>query len=317
MNSNAMMKLKMSGAGFLIFLFLTCHVSGAQETWCKFRHTAPLMGTDFSLTFYAPSSELAARAAAAAFERVEQLNWIFSDYLEDSEVTKLSATAGSGRRIAVSNDLWYLLKYAKRLSRQSGGAFDITIGPLTKLWRRGVRQQEYPDAGKIARARALVNHRWVKLYPRQKKVKLKKPGMRLDFGGIAKGYAVDQAYEVLEQRFGITSAIIDGGGDLFIAAPPPDGSSWEIKNINSTSISAQHYRAMASSGDTYRYLQWQGKRYSHILEPSSGLGKVDSSVITVIASNTTLADALATTFTVASEAVKKKLKKKYDIEIIN
>ena len=95
----------MSGTGFFTLLFLTCHVSGAQETWCKFSRTAPLMGTNFSLTFYAPSSELADRAAAAAFERVEQLNQVFSDYLEDSEVTKLSATAGSGRRIAVSKDL--------------------------------------------------------------------------------------------------------------------------------------------------------------------------------------------------------------------
>ena len=311
------MKLLVTYSGVLIYALMISPMSGAQEVWCKFRRTAPLMGTNFILTFYAPSSDVADRAAAAAFDRVRELNQIFSDYLEDSEVTKLSKTAGLGRRVMVSEDLWYLLKDSGRLARQSKGAFDITIGPLTKLWRKAVRQQEFPDQDKIEKARKLVNYRWVKLYPKQRKVELKKSGMRLDFGGIAKGYAVDEAYKVLEKKFGITSAIVDGGGDFFVAAPPPDSSRWEIKKSDHTDISEDHYRAIASSGDTYRFLQWRGKRYSHILDPSSGLGKQNSSVITVAAPNTTLADALATAFTVASEKVKKKLIKKYDMKIID
>lgn len=311
-----MMNLKMACFGILIFLPMMSHVSEAQEVWCKFRRSAPLMGTNFTLTFYAPSSALADSAANAAFNRVKELDQIFSDYKGDSEVMKLSNTAGSGKKTAVSADLWHLLKLSKRLSRQSRGAFDVTIGPLSKLWRRSVRQQEFPDPAKIEKARKLVNYRWVKLYPRQKEVRLKKAGMRLDFGGIAKGYAVDEAYKVLAIQFGIKSAIVDGGGDLFIAAPPPDSSTWEIKGPGHASIDGEHHRGVASSGDTYRFLQWKGKRYSHILEPSSGLGKVDTAVITVAAPNTTLADALATTFSVGPRNTKMRLIKNYDVRII-
>ena len=307
----------MTCSGVFVFSLLVFNISEAQESWCKFRRTAPLMGTHFTLTFYAASNELADSAATAAFDRIEELNQIFSDYQKDSEVTKLSGTAGSGKKVSVSGDLWHLLKWSKRLSRQSKGAFDITIGPLTKLWRHAMRQHDFPDSGKIENAKKLVNYRWVKLYPGQRKVKLKKPGMRLDFGGIAKGYAVDEAYKVLEKSFGIKSAVIDGGGDLFIAAPPPDSSAWDIKKSDNTGISPEHYRAIASSGATYRYLQWRGKKYSHILDPSSGLGKENSPVITVAASNTTLADPLATTFTVASDKIIRKLSKKYDTKIIN
>ena len=311
------MKLKLTCTIAFIFLLMTFHASGAQESWCRFRHSAPLMGTSFTLTFYATSGEHADSAAFDAFERIKELNAIFSDYAEDSEVTKLSNTAGSGRKVSVSQDLWYLLNYARNISKQSRGAFDITIGPLTRLWRRGVRQNEIPDPAKIKALRRLVNYRWVKLYPRHRKVKLKKAGMRLDFGGIAKGYAVDEAYKVLKNRYGITSALVDGGGDLFVADPPPDNSTWQIKNADGTGLSIQHHSAIASSGDTYRFLQWQGKRYSHIVDPSSGSGKVNSSIITLSAPTATLADALATTLTVAPEKVKMKMIKKYGIKIID
>ncbi len=171
------------------------------------------MGTTFKLTFYARSEEQATTAANLAINRIKEINGVFSDYQPDSEVSRLSKNAT--QRIQVSNDLWYLTKLSKKISRQSNGAFDISIGPLTKLWRRAIRQQQFPDSDKVVEAKNLVNYRWIKLYPHKQQVKLKRRGMKLDFGAIAKGYAIDQAYEILKKQ-GITRALVDGGGDLFI-----------------------------------------------------------------------------------------------------
>lgn len=270
------------------------------------------MGTTFKLTFYASSKLVAEQAADRAFQRIEELNLIFSDYLEISEVSQLSKKAG--QKVKVSEELWYLIRLSKQISKDSNGAFDVTIGPLSKLWRRAIRQQEFPDSSRITEAQNLVNYKWIKLYPASQQVKLKKAGMTLDFGGIAKGYAVDEAFLVLQNQ-GISIALVDGGGDLFISADPPDGSKWDVKDHQGEQLNFRPPVAIASSGDQYKGLDWNEKRYSHIVDPSKGMGLENSKVITVMAPTATTADALASALSVLPAHDHKKLLDKYQANI--
>lgn len=269
------------------------------------------MGTEFRIVLYAAEEGLAKQAATAAFLRIDELNDIFSDYQEDSEVSKLSAAAGSGVKMPVSSEMWQVLRFSKRLSRKSDGAFDVTIGPLSKLWRRAFRRQAFPETPLITSATALVNFRYLKLYRKGHRAKLKRKDMRLDLGGIAKGYTVDAVYEVLLDH-GIDQALVDGGGDIYAGAPPPGTSGWEVRFVRAGdaeegSTLLLKNQAMASSGSTYRYLEWNGRRYSHIIDPRTGLGVTETAIINVIADNCMTADALASALSVLKENERIKL----------
>jgi thiamine biosynthesis lipoprotein len=272
------------------------------------------MGTTFKLTFYTSSDGKAVESAAAAFKRINELNNIFSDYSADSEASKLAANAG--KKISVSTDLWYLIKLSKKISKQTNGAFDVTVGPLTKLWRHAIRQQQFPDSNQIAQAKALVNYRWIKLYPGSRQVKLKKQGMKLDFGAIAKGYAIDQAYGILK-KLGITRALVDGGGDLYIGDAPPYDDRWEIKDHNGKVLEVVLNKGIASSGDSYQHLKWDGAKYSHIIDPHRGIGLQNTRPVTIQAPSATIADALASALSVLGESASKKLLKKYRAHQLN
>jgi thiamine biosynthesis lipoprotein len=273
------------------------------------------MGTEFRIVLYAADKELADRAAAAAFSRIDELNLIFSDYQEDSELSKLSDTAGSGRKVNVSSELWEVLYFAKQLSKKSTGAFDVSIGPLSKLWRRAFRRGEFPETDLIMAAKAQVNFRKIKLYSRKQAVKLKLNNMRLDLGGIAKGYTVDAVYLTLTEH-GIEQALVDGGGDIYAGAPPPGEAAWEVKYVPADTLKTEatiqlKYGAMASSGSTYKFLEWNGRRYSHIIDPRTGFGITETAIINVTADNCMKADALASALSVLSTAEREKLLSAY------
>lgn len=266
------------------------------------------MGTLFRLTFYAGSEAKAAAAATAAFERIDSLNGRLSDYQPESELSRLSAQSGSGRAVPVSKDLWTVLAAAQEMAAASEGAFDISIGPLSKLWRRAFRRQTFPEAERLAEARRAVGYQWIELLPDQRRVRLQHPGMRLDAGGIAKGFAVDEAIATL-QRHGIDHALVDGGGDLLAAGAPPGEPGWRIllktagkEGALRDSVVLLRDGALASSGDTYRYLEWEGRRYSHIVDPRSGLGVDHRALISVRCPSCTTADALASALSVIGPA---------------
>lgn len=261
------------------------------------------MGTLFRIVFYADDDSIAARAAEAAFNRIDTLNARLSDYRDDSELSLLPARASKQRKV-ISPDLWAVLSAAQQLARYSHGAFDITIGPLSRLWRRAFRRQTFPERERIEESKALVDYRQLELFPNDHSVLFHREGMRLDAGGIAKGYAVDQAMQVLDS-FGIRRALIDGGGDLLAGAPPPGRSGWRIQlpivkadGELGTSTLLLAEGAIATSGDTYRYLEWEGERYSHIIDPRSGLGVNHGALVTVQCPDCATADALASAVSV-------------------
>ncbi|RMG23545.1 MAG: FAD:protein FMN transferase [Bacteroidetes bacterium] len=262
----------------------------------RFEYRQPQMGTYFRLVLYAANEDIARRAATAAYERIEGLNQIMSDYLPESELNRLSATAGSGKWVVISEELHEVLSMAQQLAKGSAGAFDVTVGPVVRLWRRARRRQALPDSARLAAAQALVNYRCLRLRKHPWRAKLLRPGMKLDLGGIAKGYAVREALELLRAR-GIASALVDGGGDIQCSAPPPGRDCWLVK-LPETGNLCLHEMAVATSGDQYQYLEIAGIRYSHILDPRTGMPLTGHSLVSVIAPDAALADALASALSV-------------------
>jgi len=262
------------------------------------------MGVPFRIVLYARDQPAANAAAAAAFKRIARLNDILSDYEMDSELSQLSRTAGEGKAIKVSDDLWKVLERAQRLARRTDGAFDVTVGPYTSLWRKARRERRLPAKHLLDETRAAVGYEKLQLDPNHRTAKLLVPGMRLDLGGIAKGYAVDEALDILRAQ-GIKSALVAGSGDLAMSDPPPGKKGWRIEVAPLDVTNAPPLRfvllanaAIATSGDIFQRLEIDGKRYSHIVDPRTGLGLTDHSLVTVIARDCLTADSLATAVSV-------------------
>lgn len=298
-------------------LLLPFQATLAQQNQALLRRhtfTHVQMGTLFRIVIYTPDSTQARSAAAAAFARVDELNQIMSDYLPDSELNRLSATAG--QPVPVSADLWQVLELSVKASRLSRGAFDVTVGPFVNLWRRSRRQLQLPSAEALAKARQTVGYRHLRLDPENRTVQLLVPGMRLDLGAIGKGYAVDEALKVL-QRQDISSALVDGGGNVVVSQPPPGRKGWQVavglagqQTADTTRFLSLRCAAIASSGDLYQYVELEGERYSHIVHPQTGLGLTHQREVTVLAPNGTTADWLSTALSVLELEEGKKLLKK-------
>src|SRR5215469_2833893 len=176
----------------------------------RFEYAEPHMGTRFGLVLYAPDEATARKARQAAFARIASLDASMSDYRQESELMRLCAKAG-GPPVRVSDDLFFVLRRAEEVSRRSGGAFDVTVGPVVRLWRRARRTERLPDPDDLRQALAVVGYEKMRLDPQAQTVQLLKPGMLLDLGGIAKGYAADEALAALK-RHGVTRALVAAGG---------------------------------------------------------------------------------------------------------
>ncbi|MGZ8901805.1 MAG: FAD:protein FMN transferase, partial [Limisphaerales bacterium] len=256
------------------------------------------------MVLYAKSEAEAQNAATAAFARVKQLNEILSDYDPDSELSKLSRTSGSGQRVKVSEDLWFVLSRAQEMAERSGGAYDITVGPVVNLWRKARREKKLPDADRLAEARKAVGYQNLRLDPKGQTAELLVANMRLDLGSIAKGFAVDEGLRVLGEH-GIESALVAGAGDLAVSESPPGKEGWRIEIAPLDAPHAPEKKfvllkkaALGTSGDLFQRLEIDGKRYSHIVDPNTGIGLTDHSLVNAIAKDCITANTLATTASV-------------------
>ncbi len=300
----------------ILALFQNMAGQNADSLFSFFEYTQPLMGTEFRLKLYAADSLTAQQAADSAFQRIAELDKIFSDYREDSELSALNENAGSRQWTNASPELIYLTRLALSISKKTKGAFDISVGSLSKLWRRAFRQQQFPSAAEIKTAMKTTGYQHINVNRENTAIRLQKPGMRLDFGGIAKGYAADQA--ILElKKLGIHSALLDAGGDISVSNAPPGKKGWAIQYMivgekgPQTAIAFLENAGVATSGDTYRYLEWKGIRYSHIIDPHTGKGLTGHRKVTVFAPTCAEADAWATAVSVGiSKRLRKKLEKR-------
>ena len=284
-------------------LILASAVDSAPQ---RFEYSEMAMGVRARIVMYAPDEQHALDAARAAFDRIACLEQVMSDYRLDSEINRLSP-----QPVRVSPELYYILRKSQDLSRRSDGAFDITVGLLVKLWRTARKSGKLPEQSEIDAGRKLVGWRKVIIDPKARTVRLETPGMQLDLGGIAKGYACEEAVRVLKEH-GITSALVEMGGDIVASGSPPGKSGWEII------VGPDSYRrlvlsnlAVSSSGDTEQFVEIGGKRYSHIVDPRTGLGLTDRIAVTIIAPTGTLSDGLSTAVSVLGEEKGRALVKQY------
>lgn len=273
--------------------------NGALERF-EFRETH--MGSEFKLVVYCNDEGVASQAARAAFDRIAFLDQKLSDYRVDSELMRLCDQAG-GEPVVVSPDLFEVLRRSKELSERTAGAFDVTINPVVKLWRRARRDHQLPSREQLEAAIGRVGWERMSLDAEARTVQLADKGMRLDVGGIAKGYASDAALAVLREQ-GISRALVAGAGDIVVGDPPPDQEGWliGIAPLDSARQPERFLRlknqAVSTSGDAERYVEIDGIRYSHIVDPRSGLGLTGRSSVTVVAPNGTSSDSLATAISV-------------------
>jgi thiamine biosynthesis lipoprotein len=265
----------------------------------RFEFSESHMGTRFRIVVYSNTARAATLASSAAFERISRLDAIMSDYRETSELMLLCKQP-SGTKVTVSQDLFRVLRAAQRLAARSKGAFDVTVGPVVRLWRRARRTGQLPDNRQIARALDSTGYTMLHLNRTNRSVIMDRSGMLLDLGGIAKGFAADEAMKVLK-RHGIRRALIAAGGDIVVSAPPPGSNGWliGIAPLESTDEQPSRYlslrdMAISTSGDAHQYVEISGVRYSHIVDPRTGLALTGHSSVTVIARSCTASDGLAT-----------------------
>lgn len=302
----------------------------------RFEFTTAEMGVQFRVVLHADDEETARRACDAAFARVKELNALLSDYLADSEINRLTAAAPTDEAVAVSEEVWTLLKRGRRLAAETDGAFDLTVGPYSRLWRRARRQRELPSAQRLAEAKQAVGYRHLELVEPVEsrtgkghtgkdhagkgqggKVRVLRPNMRLDFGGIAKGYAADEALAML-RKAGIRRAMVAAAGDIAVGDAPPGERGWRIgvARLGAESQEPAVYLRLANcgvstSGDAFQYVEIGGKRYSHIVDPRTGIGLTERSSVTVVAADATTADSLATAISVIGAEAGKTLLRKH------
>lgn len=289
----------MSGRLCALVVFWTLVGTGSAEELARFEFVEAHMGSPFKVLLYSTDEPTARRASRAAFDRIAALDSVLSDYDAESEISRLSQAAG-GDPVAVGADLFDVLEKAKYFYEKSGGALDPTIAPVGRLWRRAMRERRLPDPEKLAEARALVGADKMILDPAARTVHLTKPGMKLDVGGIAKGYAAQAAIDVLRAH-GATRALVAGAGDIVVGDPPPDADGWTIgvASLYPSTVAPKIYlslrnQAVSTAGDAERFVIIDGRRYSHIINPVTGMAVEDRASVTVIAPDGASADALET-----------------------
>lgn len=272
----------------------------------KFDFTQMHMGVSIRLTLFAPDEAKAFDAAKAAFARFAQLDNMMSDYQKNSELNRLCAQPPDSWT-PVSSELFDVLRNGQRVSVLTEGAFDTTIGPVVRIWRQARRDAKMPlEADRLA-ALSRSGFRKMELDPSLRAVLLRSANMQLDLGGIAKGYACDEAMAVLKNHH-IESAMIEGGGDLVVSNPPPGTDGWKIGVLGWPGLVVTlKNQAMSTSGDAEQYVDIEGKRYSHIVSPATGIGLTNSRQATVVGDSAWLTDALATAFCVMDPAASKAL----------
>ena len=260
------------------------------------------MGLPVRIRLYSANEEAAGTAVAAAFARIAALDQMMRDYRPDSELRRLGSSWSP-----VSRELFAVLERAIEIADATGGAFDPTVGPLVALWREARQSHRLPDASAIDTAKTLVGWRLVQLDAARPAVRLAREGARLDLGGIAKGYIIQQALQAMIP-FGVTRALVEAGGDIVVGDAPPGRDGWSIDVTGSDAefvarASRLTNAALATSGPTAQFVEIDGVRYSHVVDPRTGLGLTNQLTARVIAADGATADALATALTVAPDTL--------------
>lgn len=278
------------------------------------------MGSPFNIILVTGDSAKAALLAKDCFALIDSFNRVFSDYDAESELGRLNTNAGSGPK-KVSAALFDIVLRSKQAYQKSKGSFDITVGPLSQLWRKARKEKIFPGKKIIEEKRMLVGFEQLVINQNPQSITLRN-NMRLDLGGIAKGYIAQQVIDLLRKK-GITQALADAGGDMVMSDAPTDSKGWTIGvNVPETTDellprkSQLKNKAVATSGDAYQYFEHGGIKYSHIIDPRTGYGITSQRNVTVIADDGTDADWLATACSILPIADAKRLAESMHAELL-
>lgn len=290
------------------FLALALWIGSPLRAAERIEALEPHMGTMFRIVLYADDAARAHTAIRAAFDRVADLDNELSDYIPDSELNRVCVTA-VGHGVPISDDFYTVLKASQSLADRTDGAFDVTLGPVIRLWRKARQTGVLPTTDEVRAAAQRTGYRKLHLAHagENSTIRLDIPGMQLDLGAIAKGYAADEGLRVLRDH-GFPQALVAASGDIAFGDAPPGKAGWEtgVDSVNAsnesfTDILQLHNAAVSTSGDTEQYVQIDGVRYSHIINPKTGTGLTHRIGVTVVAAKGIDSDGLSTAASVITE----------------
>ncbi len=262
----------------------------------RFSFSQPKMGSPLTITFYDADSLHAAVTAQQCFNLVDKYVLVYSDYIDSSELNLLCAKSGTGITVQVSAELMDIMLQSKMAFEKSDGSFDITLGPLTKLWRKARKEKKFPGEKMVKEKLALTGFDKIIIDSLQQTILLTQKGMQLDLGGIAQGYIAQKLINFLKEN-NIANALVNVSGDIAVIGAPPNTQGWVIginvpqsdKELLNQQLLITN-KAVTTSGDVYQFLEHNGKRYSHIINPKTGYGITSRRNVTVIANDAATAD---------------------------
>ena len=293
----------------------TNRIAHCQSPTSGYELTFPAMGTLMAFQAFSDDQPKIETAFGEARREVERLVDILSDYSAESETALLSNKEKVGQWQPVSPELWEVLVVCDRWHKLSNGAFDASVGQLSTLWRKARKAKRVPTQFEIDTALRLCGWNHLRLDMDRRAVLFEIEGLKLDFGAMGKGYIIDRAYESL-RKSGVPCALVRAGGDLRCGEAPPGKPGWgvEIARLNPREEVAHRIyladAAVSSSGDLFQYMEIDGKRRSHVLDPRTGWGVIGPRMVTVIANRSTEADAADTALCAMSDGEAMELAKK-------
>jgi FAD:protein FMN transferase len=262
-----------------------------------YRRSRYIMGAPLEILFFAGNRQNAFAAFEEAFREADRLDRMLSVYHEDSDVSRVNRMAGN--KVSVSPKVVELMQSAVTFGRKTGGGFDVTVGPLIRLWREASEQNRVPSTDQIEKTLALIGPGIITIDEASSQVCLAKKGAYINLGGIGKGYAIDRVSEILERR-GLYSALINFGGNIRALGPPPGEKGWEVVIVDPGDPDflidkiILESGAVSTSADYERGFKIGGETFSHIINPSTGHPARGNLNITVFADKAREADALST-----------------------
>jgi FAD:protein FMN transferase len=266
----------------------------AQQTHeaLKLERSASAMGTTYTIVAYGENLGQMQAASEQAFDEARRLDQMLSNYIPESELSRVNQEAAD-HPVAVSEEFFDLLETCFDYSRRSEGTFDITVGPLMKVWGFYKGTGHLPHRAEVRAALDQIGYQNVELDPRGRTVRFRKSGMNLDPGGVGKGYAVDRMVAIL-RTWGITSALVSGGGSSIygIGAPPNEPRGWYIRirdpKEESKTASEVYLKddSISTSGNYEKYFRAEGRLYSHIMDPRSGYPAEGTLAVSIVCPRT-------------------------------
>ncbi|MBL3657901.1 FAD:protein FMN transferase [Fulvivirga sediminis] len=257
-----------------------------------------LMGSRFEITAVSDDEALAWQSIDACIEEITRIEKVISSWDERSQTAAINRNAGI-KSVIVDPELFNLIVRAKKISNLTDGAFDVSYASVDKIWKFDGSMQGLPSAEEVAASVAKIDYHNIILNAEDHSVFLKEKGMKIGFGAIGKGYAANKGREIMK-AMGITSGIVNASGDLLTWGKEADGSEWSIgiadpKNKRSVMAwLAVGEMAVVTSGNYEKFIEVDGKRYSHIIDPRTGYPVQGLKSVTIICPDAELSDALAT-----------------------